>query len=124
MKDNETKILIKKGFLKIQRENFTEQVMERIQSEAAGNPQTSKYIKLSWFCITLAGLILPFGLQFIFRLFSLYDPFVVQYLQTFSESVAVQVGFVLLMTVILLIQLDNLIGMSYFRKKWSFQLIH
>lgn len=122
MTENETKKLLKKSFLKIQTNNFSEKVMKRIHEEAIGRPQSSRDIKISWFCITLAVFTLPFGLKFIFRLFALYDSYLVQYLQKFSSSIVVQLGFILLITIILLIQLDNLIRMSFFRKKLLFQL--
>lgn len=124
MTENEIKKLLKKSLLKIPTRDFSEQVMARIHKEAIGKPQSSRDVKLSWFCITLAVFTLPFGLKFIFRLFSLYDSYLVAYLQKFSDNVVVQLGFILMMTIILLVQLDNLIGMSYFRKKWSFRLVH
>ena len=114
---------MKKSLLSIPEKDFTEKVMERIHAEAVDKTQSSRDIKLSWFCITLAAFILPFGLKFIFRLFSLYDPYLVRYLQKFSDNIIIQIGFVLLFTTILLIQLDNLIRMSFLKRKWFFQFI-
>ena len=114
---------MKKSLLNIPEKDFTEKVMERIHTEAVDKTQSSRDIKLSWLCIALATFTLPFGLKFIFRLFSLYDPYLVRYLQNFSDNIIIQIGFVLLFTTILLIQLDNLIRMSFLKRKWFFQFI-
>jgi hypothetical protein len=119
MTDNEIKKLMKKSLLHVPEKDFTEKVMERIHAEAVDKTQSSRDIKLSWLCITLAAFILPFGLKFIFRLLSLYDPYLVRYLQKFSDNIIIQIGFVLLMTAILLFQLDNLLQMAYAKRKWS-----
>ena len=113
---------MKKSLLSVPEKDFAEKVMKRIHAEAIDKTQ-SRDIKLSWLCITLAALSLPFGLKFIFRLFSLYDPYLVQYLQRFSDNIIIQIGFVLLFTIILLIQLDNLIRQSFLKRKWFVQFI-
>ncbi len=123
MTDNDIKKLMKKSLLSVPEKDFTEKVMERIHKEAVDKTQSSWDIKLSWLCITLAAFALPFGLKFIFRLFSLYDPYFTQYLQKFSDNIVIQIGFVLLLTTILLIQLDNLLKITFLKHKGSFQFI-
>ena len=123
MTENETKKIMEKSLLKIPEKDFTEKVMGRIHIEAAKKTQFSRDVKFSWLCITLAAFTLPFGLEFVIKLLSLFDPFVVQYLHKFSHSIILQIGIVLLFTTILLMQLDNLIRISFLKRKWIFQFI-
>jgi hypothetical protein len=123
MTENDTKEIMEKSLLKIPEKDFTEKVMERIHVEAAKKPQFSRDIKFSWLCITLAAFVLPFGLKFVIWVLSLFDPYVVQYLHKFSDSVIIQIGSVLLATMILLIQLDNLFRITFFKNRRSVQFI-
>jgi len=117
--DDETKKILKHSLLKTPSKNFTDRMMQRIHKEVLKQPEVDRDIKWSWFFMGLAILILPIGLTFLFNLLSIYDPYLDQYLPKFSNSVFLQLMIIMSMTLILLLQLDNLIRMTLDHKKQS-----
>lgn len=121
--ENDIKKLLKQSLLKIPSEDFTDRMMEKILAEAQKQSKPSREIKWSWFFMSLAVILLPIGLLFLIRLLSLYDPYLLQYIPKFSNSILIQLIIAITMALILLLQLNNLIDITISHKKYSYPTI-
>jgi len=115
--DNETRKLFKQSLLRIPSEDFTNRMMQKIHAEVRKEPQVDSGIIWSWFFVGLAALILPIGLMFLFSFLTIYDPYMTQYIQRFSDNIFLQLPIIIAMALILLFQLDNLIRMTWDHRK-------
>ncbi len=114
--NDEIKALLKKSLLKIPSEDFADRMMQKIHEEAQKPPQPGRGIIWSWLFMSLAALILPVGLMFLFSFLSIYDPYMKQYFQEFSGKVFLQLSVTIALTLFLLFQLDNLLRMTFGNK--------
>ena len=107
--DNEIRKLLKDSILKVSSEDFTDQVMKKIYEEMHDGAQIKRNIQWACFFTCLSFLLLPIVLTFSQNLFSIYESYITQFIQSLEEVNVIELTIALAMTLILLFQLDNLI---------------
>lgn len=107
--DNEIRKLIKDSVLKVSSEDFTDQVMQKIYEEVHNGARIKRNIQWACFFTCLSFLLLPIILAFSQNLFSVYESYIAQFIQSLGEVNVIELTIALAMTLILLFQLDNLI---------------
>lgn len=107
--DNEIRKLLKDSILKVSSEDFTDQVMQKIYEEMHDGARIKIDIQWACFFTCLSFLLFPIVLIFSQNLFSIYESYISQFIQSLGEVNVIELTIALAMTLILLFQLDNLI---------------
>lgn len=101
--------LIKKSLVRIPSVDFTDRLMEKIEIVKVHEKASFLSIKLSWFFLTLAVILVPISLHLITA--SFHQAFLTPYIHKISPVI------LMLFSFLVLLQLDNLLKTFFVRKK-------
>jgi hypothetical protein len=102
--------LIKKSLIRVPSDDFTDRLMEKIESVKAHEKVSFLSMKLSWSFLTLAVILVPISLRLITA--SFHQTFLTPYIHKISPVI------LLLFSFLVLLQLDNLLKTFFVRKKF------
>jgi hypothetical protein len=101
--------LIKKSFVTVPSEKFTDNIMERIEAEKTPVKPSLLSFRLSWTFLIVAIMLVPITIRIITAFF--HQSHLTAYIEKYSAVLLVLFSF------IILLQLDNLLKIFFVRKK-------
>ena len=115
--DVETKKLLQQGLLEIPSEDFTDQVMKHVHTSFKKKSSIKRDVKLSWLFMGLSIVFLPIGLIILSDMIQYFQHYLIKIIPIDFNQLSLFLIPVLMMTILSLLQLDNLLRLTYIHKK-------